>query len=81
MDKKLGLDFNVRVGSTKEDITNVSNTAGSTGNLISAALSWNPTESFTDANGFYINPGGGSGNPLALLKAYSDVAKVNSVLG
>lgn len=80
LDKKLSLDFNVRVGSTKEDITNVSNTAGSTGNLISAALSWNPTESFTDANGFYINPGGGSGNPLALLKAYSDIAKVNSVL-
>jgi TonB-dependent starch-binding outer membrane protein SusC len=80
LDKKLSLDFNVRVGNTNEDIINVSNTAGSTGNLISAALSWNPTESFTGANGLLINPGGGSGNPLALLKAYSDVAKVNSVL-
>ncbi len=80
LDKKLSLDFNVRVGNTKEDIINVSNTAGSTGNLVSAALSWNPTESFTDNNGLLINPGGGSGNPLSLLKAYSDVAKVNSVL-
>ena len=81
LDKKLGLDFNVRVGSTKEEIVNVSNTAGSTGNLISAALSWNPTESFTDpTTGYYINPGGGSGNPMALLKAYSDIARVNSVL-
>ena len=80
LDKRLGIDFNVRVGSTKEDITNVSNTAGSTGNLISAALSWNPTEAYKDANGYFINPSGGSGNPLALLEAYSDIAKVNSVL-
>jgi TonB-dependent starch-binding outer membrane protein SusC len=79
-DKKLSIDFNVRAGNTKENIINVSNTAGSTGNLISAALSWNPTESFTDASGFYINPGGGSGNPLSLLKAYSDIAVVNSIL-
>ncbi len=80
LDKKLSLDFNLRVGSTNEDITNVSNTAGSTGNLISAALSWNPTESFYNAAGEFANPGGGSGNPLGLLKAYSDIASVNSVL-
>jgi TonB-dependent starch-binding outer membrane protein SusC len=79
LDKKLSLDFNVRVGNTKEDIANVSNTAGSTGNLISAAVSWNPTESFTDNTGKYV-VGSGSGNPLALLKAYSDIAKVNNVL-
>jgi TonB-dependent starch-binding outer membrane protein SusC len=80
LDKKLSIDFNLRAGNTKENIINVSNTAGSTGNLISAALSWNPTESFTDNNGLLINPGGGSGNPLSLLKAYSDIAVVNSIL-
>jgi TonB-dependent starch-binding outer membrane protein SusC len=81
LDKKLSLDFNLRVGNTKEDITNVSNTADSKGNLISAALSWNPTEPFTDNTGAFITAGNGSGNPLAFSKAYSDIAKVNSILG
>jgi iron complex outermembrane receptor protein len=81
MDKKLSVDFNLKAGNTKEDITNVSNTADSKGNLISAALSWNPTESFTDNTGAFITAGNGSGNPLAFSKAYSDIAKVNSFLG
>jgi iron complex outermembrane receptor protein len=81
LDKKLSVDFNIRYGNTKEQITNVSNTADSKGNLISAALSWNPTESFTDNTGAYITAGNGSGNPLAFSKAYSDIARVNSLLG
>ena len=80
LDKKLSVDFNLRVGSTKENITNVSNTADSKGNLISSALSWNPTEAFTDAAGNYVVSGNGSGNPLAFAEAYSDIAKVNSIL-
>jgi len=81
LDKKLSIDFNLRMGNTKEKITNVSNTADSKGNLISAALSWNPTESFRDNNGYYITSGNGSGNPLAFSDAYSDIAHVNSLLG
>ena len=80
LDKKLSLDLNVRVGNTKEDITNVSNTADSKGNLISSALSWNPTEPFTDNTGAYTIPSNGSGNPVAFAKAYSDIAKVTSIL-
>ncbi len=79
LDKKLSLDFNLRAGNTKENIINASNNAGSTGNLLTAALSWNPTEDYTDNAGNFIT-GTGSGNPQALLKAYSDIAKVNSVL-
>jgi TonB-dependent starch-binding outer membrane protein SusC len=79
-DKKLSIDFNARLGNTKENIANVSNTADSKGNLISSALSWNPTEDFKDANGKFVIPGNGSGNPLAFSKAYSDIAKVNSIL-
>jgi iron complex outermembrane receptor protein len=80
LDKKLGLDFNFRIGNTKENITNVSNTADSKGNLISSALSWNPTQDFKDANGNYVTPGNGSGNPLAFADAYSDIAKVTAFL-
>jgi TonB-dependent starch-binding outer membrane protein SusC len=78
LDSKLSLDFDLRIGNTKE-IVNIGNTAGSEGGLIPAALSWNPTVAFKDNNDQYIT-GTGYGNPLALLKAYSDVAKVNSVL-
>lgn len=81
LDKKLTIDFNLRVGNTAENITNVSNTADSKGNLISAALSWNPTQKFKDNNGLYLIPGNGSGNPLAFADAYSDIAKVTAFLG
>ena len=80
MDKKLSIDFDVKTGHTVEDITNVSNTAGSQGNLVSSALSWNPTEPFKTSNGHYVVSGNGSGNPLAFSDAYSDIAKVSNLL-
>ena len=81
LDKRLSLGFNVTAGHTSEDLIAVSNIAGSQGNIISSALQWNPTTAFKDASGIFIYPTNGSGNPLALLDGYSDIAKVNSVLG
>jgi len=80
LDKKLSIDYGLIAAHTTENIANVSNTAGSAGNLISAALSWNPTEAFKDAAGRYVVPSNGSGNPISLLDAYSDVANVNTFL-
>ncbi|MGC4102182.1 SusC/RagA family TonB-linked outer membrane protein [Ferruginibacter sp.] len=81
LDKKLTLGFNLTAGHTTEDVIAVSNTAGSQGNIISSALQWNPTTPFKDANGIYIYPTNGSGNPIALLDGYNDVVHINSVLG
>lgn len=81
LDKKLTIGFNVIAGHTTEDVIAVSNTAGSEGNIISAALQWNPTTNFKDANGKWVYPTNGSGNPLALLDAYNDQVQINSVLG
>jgi len=81
LDKKLSLDFHLITGHVTENIANVSNNPGSQGNLVSAALSWNPTVSFTDSAGRYGFPANGSGNPLALIKGITDQANVNSVLG
>jgi iron complex outermembrane receptor protein len=81
LDKKLTIGFSLIAGHTTEDIIAVSNTAGSEGNIISAALQWNPTTEFKDANGKWVYPTNGSGNPLALLDGYNDQAQINSVLG
>lgn len=81
LDKKLTIGFNLIAGHTTENIIAVSNTAGSQGNIISSALQWNPTTNFKDATGMWVYPTNGSGNPLALLDGYNDVAKINSVLG
>lgn len=80
LDKKLTLGFSLIAGHTTEDVIAVSNTAGSEGNIISAALQWNPTTDFKDASGNWVYPTNGSGNPLALLDAYDDQIKVNSIL-
>jgi len=80
LDKKLTLDFSLITGNYAETLTSVSNTAGSTGNIISSALSWNPTVSLTKTGGYNF-PTNGSGNPLAFNDAYSDISSVFSFLG
>ncbi len=81
LDNKLTFDFSLIAGNYGEQLTAVSNNAGSDGNMISSALSWNPTYAFRNANGLYNYPANGSGNPLAFSDAFNDNSSVNSVLG
>jgi len=81
LDKKLTLDFSVIAGNYAEQLTSISNTAGSQGNIISSALSWNPTQQLAASGNNYIFPSSGSGNPLAFNDAYSDKSSVFSILG
>jgi TonB-dependent starch-binding outer membrane protein SusC len=72
LDKKLKINF-VFIGSNYTlQSAPISTNAGSTGNLISAAMNWNPTLELVEPNGTYnqANPAGQI-NPLA-LSAYSD---------
>ena len=82
--KKLGLDINVLVTQTNEDIAPISAFVGFTGNLISQALQWNPTHPL-------IKPGTDSAwidtlvakstiNPLAQLEYFKDKATVNTII-
>ncbi len=81
LDQRLSIDFHLMGGHVGEDIPNVSNNPGSQGNLISAALSWNPTMPFYNSTGGFVFPTNGSGNPLSLLKGVTDEARTNTVLG
>lgn len=81
LDNKLTLDFSLIAGSYGELLTSVANTSGSQGNIISSALSWNPTQPLRKSDGSYNFPTNGSGNPLAFSEAYSDKSNVNSFLG
>ena len=80
LDKRLTLGFGLTYGHTNENVIPFSNNAGSTGNIISSILQWNPTQKLTDASGNFVYPTNGSGNPLAMLKATNDQVGVNSVL-
>lgn len=80
-DRRLSIDFGLIAGNFSEDLTSVSNTAGSTGNIISSALSWNPTQPLKGSNGLYVFPTNGSGNPLAFNDAFWDESSVDFFLG
>jgi TonB-linked SusC/RagA family outer membrane protein len=80
IDKRLTIDFNLIAGHYTENLTNITNTAGSQGNLMSAALIWNPTVPLYKDNK-YLLTSNGVANPLALSDAFSDVSRVNSFLG
>jgi iron complex outermembrane receptor protein len=81
LNKKLTIDFNVVVGNVGHDFGAIENTPGSTGDLMTAALQWNPTQSFYNSDGTYNQPSSGTGNPLALIAAVNDKAVTNTVLG
>jgi TonB-dependent starch-binding outer membrane protein SusC len=82
LDQKLSLDFNVTAANLVEQIAPISNDAGSTGNIISLALIWNPTLALKRSNGTYnqTNPSG-QVNPMALSDAYNDYSTLQQVLG
>jgi len=81
LDKRLSLDFGLIAGNYSEVLTSVSNNAGSAGNIISSALSWNPTQPLFNSDGTFNFPSNGSGNPRAFQDAYSDVSSVYAFLG
>ncbi|HEX5151103.1 MAG TPA: SusC/RagA family TonB-linked outer membrane protein [Parafilimonas sp.] len=79
--KKLGLDFNLMVTRTHEDIAPVSAFVGFTGNLIAQALQWNPTLPLKQGDSLTVYPVGNTTiNPLAALEYYKDQADVTTVL-
>ena len=80
IDNKLSIDFGLIAGQFGESLTPVANTSGSTGNVISSALSWNPTSPLM-TGGKYNFPATGSGNPLAIIDAYNDITSVSAFLG
>jgi len=80
LDKRLSIDFGLIQGHVTNNDVLTSNTAGSAGNLISAALQWNPTASYYNPDGSFRNLGNGTPNPLMLLKAYNDVSNINTTL-
>ncbi len=77
--KKLGLDINVLITQTKENIAPVNSYAGFTGNVIAQALQWNPTLP-TKIGDSIVYLGGTTINPLASLEYYKDKATVNTIL-
>eukprot|EP01136_Pigoraptor_vietnamica_P024507 Opistho-1_new@77643 len=81
LDKRLTIDFGLIAGNYGETLTSVSNTAGSTGNIVSSALSWNPTQPLFTSAGVLNFPSNGSGNPRAFQEAYSDLSSVFTILG
>jgi len=78
--KKLGLDLNVLVTQTNENIAPVSAFVGFTGNVIAQALQWNPTLKVRQSPDSITYLGGTTINPLASLEYYKDRANVNTII-
>ncbi|MBO9682550.1 MAG: SusC/RagA family TonB-linked outer membrane protein [Flavisolibacter sp.] len=81
LDQKLTMSFGLTAASTNEQIAPVSNDVGSTGNLISNALQWNPTLPMKRSDGSYVTNPNGQVNPLIFSDAYNDHADVTTLFG
>ncbi|NSL89314.1 SusC/RagA family TonB-linked outer membrane protein [Chitinophaga sp. Mgbs1] len=79
--QKLGLDYNLMVAQTTEQLAPITNDAGFTGSLIGMALQWNPTMPIRKTDGsLNILEEGKSVNPLAMSEAYDDKVNITYVL-
>ncbi|MDQ2720249.1 MAG: SusC/RagA family TonB-linked outer membrane protein [Bacteroidota bacterium] len=82
INNKLSINFNLTASNYTEQIAPISTDAGSTGNLISAAMNWNPTLALVRSGGSFnqTNPSGQI-NPLALSAYSDDNNNVSTLLG
>ena len=83
----LKVDTKVNYSNLRDQAALISNDAGFIGNLIGAAMYWNPTDRLTNTDGSYnMSPNGGSGinnsflNPALLSDAYTDYTNTNKLL-
>lgn len=78
--RRLGLDINILTTQTNENVAPISAFVGFTGNLISQALQWNPTQPLRNADGTPVNLGGTTINPVGQLEYFSDKTNVNTII-
>ncbi|WP_244199254.1 SusC/RagA family TonB-linked outer membrane protein [Flavobacterium psychrolimnae] len=76
----LKIEQRVIYASLKDEATLLSNNAGAVGNLMGAALYWNPTLPIYAPDGSYTFVGNDYLNPVQLLDAYKDYTNTNKLL-
>ncbi len=81
MNKKLKINFVVIASHYTLQSAPISTDAGSTGNLISAAMNWNPTLALVENGTFNQKNPSGQINPLALSAYTDDYSNVTEIMG
>jgi iron complex outermembrane receptor protein len=77
---KVKIEARVAYTNINDKTTLITNNPGFVGNLISNALTWNPTRSVYDASGNYAYISETTLNPVEILNSYNDRAKTNKIL-
>ncbi|MEZ4885789.1 MAG: SusC/RagA family TonB-linked outer membrane protein [Chitinophagales bacterium] len=81
LNDRLTLDGKLLGSFVEDEATALSDNVGAEGDLIISALRWNPTRSFTNPDGTYIQPSDNERNPLAFLDYYNDFAETSRIFG
>ncbi len=76
----LKVETKMNYANLRDKATLISNNAGYIGNVIGAALYWNPTLPIYNGNGSYFTKSDTYINPVHLLNAYADNASTNKLL-
>ena len=80
LDKILKIETNLSYSNVKDERTLLSDNVGFIGNVMGAALYWNPTRSTFNPDGSYNVVGTNYLNPVQLLDTYSNKADLNKIL-
>ncbi|MDZ4147357.1 MAG: TonB-dependent receptor [Flavobacteriaceae bacterium] len=63
----------------RDDRAPIGDNAGAEGDLISSAIKWNPTRSFFNPDGSFLQLGDNQRNPLAMIDFYKDLTETTRI--
>ncbi|WP_298486228.1 TonB-dependent receptor [uncultured Maribacter sp.] len=80
-DDVVEISANLTASQIESEATALSETSGTEGDLLLSSLRWNPTQSFTNPDGAYVQLSENERNPLALLDYFNDDTETTKLFG
>ncbi len=80
-DNKLEISAALTASQIESEATALSESIGAEGDLMTSALKWNPTQSFFNGDGTFVQPSDNQRNPLAFLEYFDDNSETTKLFG
>lgn len=80
-DDVVEVSANLTASQIENEATALSESIGAEGDLLLSSLKWNPTQSFYNGDGTYVQPSDNQRNPLAFLSYFNDDTETTKLFG
>ncbi len=75
------ISANLTASRIESEATALSESVGASGDILLSALKWNPTQSFFNSDGTFVQPSDNQRSPLAFLDYFDDDSETSKLFG